>query len=305
MDIHDDPRLSRLLGRAAELQEQAAAQTDDPPEAPADEPNSLAELKAAAAEAGIDERFVALAALELAASPVSPRVPTAAERRRAVRWLGAREPALTLAHRLHGPIDRVLAALGATLQAPRYGLRITDSTSDPRRGGTMLLGVPEFTTSVTSTGGLNLFAYYLRGVFDIEQIRLTLASRGDDHDVNLAVDLAQAWPSMSAWGLGLSAVAGALGGLLAWTLAAKLAVSQLLALPGAAAVAALLTWCGLLLMRRWYASATAQVHAQLRELLRDVDGALRSQAVFGVLPPTHPAPRVAAEADVTPVLVDS
>lgn len=46
--------------------------------------------------------------------------------------------------------------------------------------------------------------------------------------------------------------------------------------------------------------------AQQREVLRDVDGALRSQAVFGVLPPSAPAAPTqgTADANIVPVIVD-
>lgn len=286
----DQQQLARLLDRAAQLQEQAtqrgAGGGDVPPEEGA---YGLAEIQAAAAEAGIDERFVALAALDLAAAGTAPgRALTQVERRQAVRWLGAREPALAHVHRFRAPIDRLMAAIGAVVQAPKYGLRIADSTAAPRRGGTTLLAVPDYAN--VSTGGVNLFAYHLRGVFSIEHVRLTIEPRGEhDHDVQLAVDLEQAWPGMRRWGLGFAATFGALAALIAWAIAGKLAAPLLAAPLLAAATAAAVTWIGARLLRVWYRHAVASVQQQLRELLLDVDGALRSQSVFGVLPPSAPA----------------
>jgi len=46
---------------------------------------------------------------------------TAAQRRRAARWLGAREPALVHVQRFRAPIDRPLAALGATVHGAGGG----------------------------------------------------------------------------------------------------------------------------------------------------------------------------------------
>lgn len=298
-------QVARLLGRAAELQEQAARGVEDGA-GPAGT-YQLAEIQAAAAEVGIDAQFVALAALELAATDTSISTAlTAGQRHSAARWLGAREPVLGHEQRFAGPIEPLLAAIGVTVQAPQYGLRIADSTPELKRGGTMVLAVPEF--GVTVTGGVNMFAYYLRGVFDIEHLRLTIAPRGaGEHEVGVAVDVAQAWPATVLWARGIAAVFVGLGAAIGWGVAAVLAVGLVGTLGLAAVLAIAAGWLGLRVNRWWYAYAVRNAQQQLRGLLRDVDGALRSQAVFGVLPPRAASTGAAHAADaatVVPVIVD-
>ncbi len=298
-------QVARLLGRAAELQEQAARGSEEGA-APAGT-YQLAEIQAAAAEVGIDAQFVALAALELAATdPGGSPALTAVQRHSAARWLGAREPGIRHEQRFTGPIEPLLAAIGVTVQAPQYGLRVADSTPELRRGGTMLLAVPEF--GVTVTGGVNMFAYYLRGVFDIEHLRLTITPRGaGEHEVAVAVDVAPAWPATVLWARAIAAVFVGLGAAIGWGAAAALAVGMVGTLGLVVVLGAAAGWLGLRVNRWWYAYAVRNAQQQLRELLRDVDGALRSQAVFGVLPPSA-APTGAAHAGdaatAVPVIVD-
>ena len=304
-----EQQVARLLGRAAELQEQAAKQGEEDGGEGAEAPAGtyrLAEIQAAAAEAGIDAQFVALAALELAAADSGGSTAlTPVQRHSAARWLGAREPGLRHEQRFAVAIDPLLAAIGVTVQAPHYGLRIAESTPDMRRGGTMLLAVPE--VAVTTSGGLNMFAYYLRGVFDIEHLRMTITPRGaGEQEVSVAVDLAQAWPGTVVWARTIAAIFVGLGAAVGWGIAAGLALGMVSTLMIAAVLGVAAGRFGLHVNRWWYAHAVRKAQQQLREVLRDVDGALRSQAVFGVLPPSAPAAPTqgAADANIVPVIVD-
>lgn len=281
-------QVARLLERAAALQEQAARRGDEVDGAEAADTYPLAEIQAAADEAGIDPHFVALAALELVTPDTNPPALTSAQRRSAARWLGAREPAVRHGQRFTGPIEPLLAALGATVQSPRYDLRIAEATAEVRRGGTMLLAIPDFQV-VVGAAGINMFAYYLRGVFDIEHLRLSITPAGaNEHEVVVAVELGQAWPGMGRWGRILTACAAGLAAAIAWGIAgaAGLGVAGTLAI--AAPALAITAWLCLRLLHWWYAYSVRQVQQQLQALLREVDGALRGQAIFGVLPASAP-----------------
>lgn len=188
--------------------------------------------------------------------------PTSAQRRSATRWLGALEPAVCDQQRFVGAIEPLLAALGATVQAPRYGLRIAEATEDVRRGGTMLLAIPDFRSAVAPSG-INMFAYYLRGVFDIEHLRLSIAPSGAaEQEVVVTVALAQAWPSMSRWGRILTACAAGVGAAISWGLASAAAVGgpamlvmlvMLVMLASMAIVGVVTVWLNLRLLHCWYA----------------------------------------------------
>ncbi len=299
-------QVTRLLERAAALQEQAARRRDEADGGDADT-YPLAQIQAAADEAGIDAQFVALAALELVTPDTHTAALTPVQRRSAARWLGAHEPAMSDQRRFTGPIDPLLAALGATVQAPRYDLRIAEATADVRRGGTMLLAVPDFRSTV-SPSGINMFAYYLRGVFEIEHLRLSIAPlAAAEHEVVVAVDLARAWPSMSRWGRIVIACSAAVAAAIAWGLASAATVGTAGTLAMTVAVGAATAWLGLRLLHWWYAHSVRQVQQQLQGLLLEVDGALRGQTVFGVLPPAaspQPATAVMSEAVIADVSGD-
>ena len=272
-------QVTRLLERAAALQEQAARRSEEVDGA--DPTYPLAEIQAAADEAGIDAQFVALAALELVTPDTNTTALTSAQRRSAARWLGAHAPAVRHVQRFVGAIEPLLAALGVTVQGPRYGLRIAETTADVRRGGTMLLAVPDFRLMVGASG-INMFAYYLRGVFAIEHLRLSIAQNGPaEHEVVVAVDLTQAWTGMSRWGRVVTACAVVLATAIGWGLAGAAAVGTSGVLAIAAAVGAATAWLSLRLLHWWYAYSVRQVQQQLQELLREIDGALRGRAVFG------------------------
>lgn len=288
--VHEQ-QLARLLGRAAELQEQAGRREEAcaaGEDAQLAGSHRLTDIKAAAAEAGIDEQFVTLAALELAAAgPTETTALTPVQRRRAARWLGAREPGLAQVARVHAPFERLMAAIGSTVQMPQYGLRLADSNPDLTRGGTMLLKMPQ---SVIGASGVVLqFVYYLRGALEVDSLRLTIEPRGEqEHELGVAVGLEQAWTPTYAWSLRLAVVFGGFGAWIMWASAGSLAAPLAVALPLTAAAAALAAWFGTLVMRWTYAHYVSKARLELRKLLDDIDGAVRSQVVFGVLPPNPP-----------------
>jgi hypothetical protein len=289
--VHEQ-QLVRLLGRAAQLQEEAGKRELTGATGEDAQPAGsyrLSDIKAAAAEAGIDERFVALAALELAAAgPQATTALTPLQRRQAARWLGAREPGLAQAQRVQAPFERLMAAIGSTLQMPAYGLRLTDTTPDLTRGGTLLLKLPE---EFIAAGAVVKFAYYLRGTLGIDNLRLTIEPRGDhDHELGVAIDLEPSWQSSLAWSRRLAAVFGGIAAWIAWAIASSLAAPLAATVLLVALLGALGAWCGLLIMRWTYASRVAMARQQLRALLGDIDGAVRSLATFGVLPPRPPTP---------------
>ena len=302
--VHEQ-QLVRLLGRAAQLQEEAGKRDVSGAAGEDAQPGGsyrLSDIKAAAAEAGINEQFVALAALELAAA--GPQATTALmplQRHRAARWLGAREPGLAQAQRVQAPFERLMAAIGSTVQMPGYNLRLADTTPDLTRGGTMLLRLPE---EFIAAGAVVKFAYYLRGTLAVDSLRLTIEPRGPhDHELGVAIDLEQSWQSSLAWSRRLALVFGGLGAWIAWAIAGSIAAPLVAAVPLVAVLGALGAWFGMLVMRWTYASRVAMARQQLRALLADIDGAVRSLATFGVLPPRPPTP--SAGTDDTQVLLST
>ena len=290
--VHEQ-QISRLLGRAAQLQEEAGRRDAGEHAQPAGG-HHLSDIKAAAAEAGIDEQFVTLAALELAAAgPHTTTTITPLQRRRAARWLGARESGLSQVQRIQAPFERLMAAIGWAVQMPSYGLRLADTTPDLTRGGTMLLRLSE---DIVAANAIVKFVYYLRGTLDIDTLRLTIEPRGEhEHEIGVAVDLEQAWPGSYAWSRRLAVAFGALGAWITWAAAGPLVLPLVAAVPLAAIVGALGAWFGMLVMRWTYAHYLDKARQQLRALLRDIDGAARSLATFGRLPPRPPTPSVAAD----------
>jgi predicted Ser/Thr protein kinase len=296
--------------RAAELQAEAAAQLEQrlretrdtralaaanplaAPGAPPTDSYKLADVQAAAAEAGISARYVALALAEQRAPDMAPRAgaPLAPWKERlATRVLGTSQRTLSVTRRLKASPKAVLQALGNAWTGTPWQLTLEDTLGGhPLDGGTLVFVLPDMNWS----GAPYRWTWTRYGAY-VSQLRVTLhaAERGAC-DVTMSVDLRDGL-SVNLGAIGVVAAGLALAGGL---VAAGVAKSALLlgdlaiggALLGGGSLSALVSTVGLGALYRWELRAAEK---ELQAALAAIESGLRLAQVFGDAPRMGALPR--------------
>jgi hypothetical protein len=173
----------RRLEARRDLLARGAAPADAPngADAPADGAYRLADVAAAAGEAGISRQFVALALAEL---PRGARVPAAAgggvdgvSERQATAFLGTAERSLGVSFVVPAPPARALRALGVVLQQSPYELRLRETIgAHPLDGGVIVF---ELTGPIVGAGGataaaVNFYWMATHQQLEARQLQVTL-----------------------------------------------------------------------------------------------------------------------------------
>ena len=243
----------------------------------------LRDVEVAAVEAGISQRFVALAISELP----NENLPAIAEGRDGARetvgtaLLGEMNHSLSVSRVIRAPAREVLKAVGRTFQGPQFRMTLADQLGPhPLDGGIMVFKLPPIDWSGQTPYPFNWLAY---GAFG-KTVRATLRVLEHDRsacEVSLFVDLrpgirANVW-TYSGLTLGASATSAAVGGIVG---------AQAMALAGAmiALPAAVTLLAGgslaVLASRASYRWCMRKATAELEELLAATDGNLRTRNIF-------------------------
>lgn len=300
--------------RAAELQAEAASRLEarirrdetralrpvgsadtEADEAPAVSVSSdafrLRDVEAAAVEAGISQRYVALALDELRAAPAGTALaePLSPWRDRvATRLLGTAQRTLSVSRIIRAAPSDVLPAMGRTFQSSPWLLHLRDTLGGhPLDGGVLVFALPDMVS------GDYKWTWTRYGVY-VPEVRVSLASvPGDSRatEVTMSIDLRR---GLTANLLGYGAVASALGsgGGLVGAVVAKKALAMVgAALIGPAATGALLAGLAAVAMAgplyRWEMRKAAE---ELNAALAGIELGMRAFNLFGTLG-DRPAPR--------------
>lgn len=302
--------------RAAQLQAEAAARleretrrhkmlrggSEDGAAAPSDDGDAasppltsayrLQDVEAAAVEAGISQRFVALALSELPSNVPATAPDADSLKERAGRALfGQLQHSMSVSRVLRAPARDVLKAIGRTFQGHTFRLQLRDQIGPhPLDGGILAFKVPDMDMS----GQLGYAWTYLRYGFYATELRSTI--RRLDHDpgaceVTVMTDLRPGIGTNVGLYGGIAAtftgVGGAVGGVLGVkALALGAVLAGLPALVSAVAAGAV----GLGLARWSYRYGLKKARAELEELLRALDVSFRSASIFEEDPPQLPPP---------------
>ena len=283
---------SRALGGESMPSASVAGEAGGPPTST----YRVQDVEAAAIEAGISQRFVALALSEL---PADAAVALAAaedglRERVGQRVLGEVHRSLSVSRVIHAPAREVLQGIGRAFQGPLYNLMLREQIGPhPLDGGIMVFKLPE----PSQMGATSAPTFWLRGGLGARELRVTL--RVLDHErgaveVTVVADLR---PGLNAniWGyagmsFGASAFATSIGTLIA---VKQLALAGAM-LAGPMAVTALAAGAvALACARGLYRWEHRRAAHELEELLRAIDGTLRSRSIFdedppALLPPLRP-----------------
>lgn len=299
--ILPEEQAAAVWRRAAQLQAEAAQRLEERSRrqltVPAGEgahPEGfrLADVEAAAVEAGIAPEFVKLALAEQEAGGVQL---SGWSDRAATRLLGVSQRTLEVARTIAAPPAVVFEAMQRVLPAQPYGLALAASLGDdPLNGGVLVFGVPPYNWTTGSGPFVTAMTYV-----DIKQLRVMLRpipGESPATEVVVAADLRRGVRTNGWIGGGLSGVAGAGGGLVGVAVGLKgLALAgALVALPalagvvlaggvGALGYGALYRWC--------LRGATEQVEGMLQAL----EAHVRTRGAFS---PPQGAPAAPGSAGV-------
>ena len=244
------------------------------------------DVEAAAAEAGISQRYVALAMAELQAATnatmmVQP-VPLWKDRL-TTRLFGTEQRSLSVSRVYRHPPRVVLQALGRTLQAPPWSLALRDTLGGhPLDGGVLVFDIPAM------IDGHYKWTYTRYGTF-VPDMRVMLAAVPGDAkacEVTIQLDLRKGVNANLVGATGFLATGGFVGGI-----AGLAAGKALLALVGAALLgpgiggAAVLGVGSLVFFGPGYRYALRKCTAELQAGLAAIDTAIRSVDIFGESPP--------------------
>ncbi len=242
----------------------------------------LRDIEAAAVEAGISQRYVALALDELRASPDRvQRAQTIApwKERLSTRLFGTNTHVLSVSRIFQSPPRAVLQALGRALQMPPWLLSLRDTLGGhPLDGGVLVFDLPAM-TDYNYRWTMTRYGVY------VPQLRLSLAAVPGNPkacEVTMQVDLrAGLTANLAGWAFASGGL-GAGGGLMGVVVGKKVLLLAGAALGGPIFAGALMGGVAALAIAgpvyRW---GLRKCEAELEAALGAVDAAMRSFDIFG------------------------
>ncbi len=296
--------------RAAQLQAEAAhrmernarLQSNNGANAGVSEPGSfrVAEVEAAAVEAGISRQYVALALAERRAGDRNANAVVLSESQDAqfTALLGTKDRAVSVSRVIPASPKVTLAAIGAVFTADPYRLNVRDTVNGhPIDGGILRFTAPRFTTAAWITGATSKsnLLYRLEQI-ELFDLNVTLQPRGTPQhpacEVIITGDLRSGLERnlrADKWIVGTSTVIAGAGGTAA--LIGTMGSLALAALPGvglaAMAGSAALVWY------RWlFRQALAKAVIELEGLLESIEKYLSRKELFGDLDERGNVPRL-------------
>jgi predicted Ser/Thr protein kinase len=255
----------------------------------------LRDIEAAAVEAGISQRYVALALDELRAKPAGVSLaPTVSARRDrfATRVFGTSQRTISVTRRYQLPTRTVLQALGRTWQGFPWALTLRETLGGhPLDGGVLVFDLP----GMSSANSDYKWSWTRYGVYS-PQVRVTLAPvPGDSRscEVTMTVDLRPGiTPNLIAVGV-ISSGGMSVGGVIGLAVAKKALALVGAAIFGPAAAAGVLVGAAVLAfsgpLYRW---EVRKAEEEMSAALAAIDVGLRALDIFGETPPAPPARRI-------------
>ncbi|MGH7718395.1 MAG: protein kinase domain-containing protein, partial [Gemmatimonadaceae bacterium] len=315
-EVISEEEAAAIWRRAAQLQAEASRRLERRLARPAErlrtdstgEGYRLAEVAAAAAEAGINSEFVALAVAERPAETGGSRAGdlTPFQERVARRLLKARERSISASRVIAAAPSEVLGCIGSVFQGYPYDLRLRETVGGhPLDGGVMLFDVPP-RDAMGATGPSMNFKHYM-GALEQRQLRVTLHPLSGERaacEVTVYGDLRSTVRRHARWAVPATALGAGGGGAAGYALGASaLALGAgLAALP--AVIGAAATGAGTaLLYGAAYRIGVRRALRQLEKLLADLDANAKGRSLFGVTAPARRPPAVPRGDDSVPIIV--
>jgi len=253
------------------------------------------QVTAAAEEAGISRRYVAMALAEMherrPADDLTPAPKVSSRSRRL--FLGTDQRSLSVSAIIAASPARTLRALGTALQQQPYDLRVGEIIgAHPLDGGVLVLDLPGPIVRVSQPR--RLVNFYWMGThqqLEARQIQLTLrglagGGQSDRCEVTMTCDLRAGARTNVAAAKWMAGVFGSLGGLAAGAVFTKAVVVTAGLVLGPAVLAGGVIAGATLAWYRWlYPRTLEKARQEMLGALEAVARAVRSEELFGVLPP--------------------
>jgi len=281
VDMHNDPT--------------ASDQRDGTITPPQTDAYRFRDVEAAAVEAGISQRYVALALDELRASPnalqLAQPIPQWKETL-ATRLFGTTQRTLSVTRRYAASPRAVLQVLGRSLQGAPWSLSLRDTLGGhPLDGGVLVFDLPGM------VDGNYKWTWTRYGLY-VPELRVSLSAAPGSAkacEVTIHVDLRKGlMPNIAGYGM-LASGGGAFGGLIGGLIGKKALLLAGAAIGGPALAGAVLTAVALLAtagpLYRWEIRKT---EAELQAALAAIDVAMRSIDIFGDAPSPTPKRSIGA-----------
>ena len=270
--------------------------------APATSTYRLQDVESAAVEAGISQRFVALALSELPkdADALSAAVEEGTARERVGRaMLGRVQRSISVSRIIRSPAREVLKSIGRTFQGVPYRMTLHDQIgAHPLDGGVLVFKVSDMDAS----GQISYPFTWLRYGLGVTEVRATLRRLDNDFGATEVTLVADCRPGIGAnvWGyagMSFGATAGtSIGfGLLAAKLMALTGIMVALPISTIAVATGALAVSG---SRAFYRAEGRWATTELENLLRAIDATLRSRSIFDEDPPVLPPPPRSGGGDI-------
>jgi serine/threonine protein kinase len=283
---------SRLETRIRTNDTRALAAANDGTTSANDAPTdafSLKDVEAAAVEAGISQRYVALAVDELRSKPVGQMAAgelSPFAERLSTRVFGTAQRTISVSRIFRSPPRSVLPALGRSLQAAPWLLSLKETLGGhPLDGGVLVFGIADM------VGGNYKWTWTRYGIY-VPEIRVTLgAVPGDSRacEVTMTVDLRKGLKP-NLWGYGIIAGTFGAGGAAIGAAVGKVAMALAgAALGGPALAGAVVVGVGVMAsagpLYRWEIRKAIK---EMEDALTAIDASMRAFDIFGEAPPPPP-----------------
>ncbi|HYW33038.1 MAG TPA: serine/threonine-protein kinase [Gemmatimonas sp.] len=271
----------------------------------------VADVAAAAEEAGISRQYVALALAELPRGTVPSDADSGIDERQASLLLGTTERSLSVSQVVRASPARTLRAIGVVLQQAPYELQLRETVgAHPLDGGVIVFA---FTGTVvgfmgssggTSAGSVNTYWMQTQQALEARQLHVTLrAVPGDPArtDVTMTCDMRPGVRGNVRMSQGLAGTFGSLTGFFTGAVLAKgAAVALSTAVLGPAVAVGLATVGASLAAYRWaYPGIMVKARREILGALEAVAAAVQSEDVFGTLPGPGRRQRLSEDDDGT------
>ena len=254
----------------------------------------VADVAAAAEEAGISRQYVAMALAELPRG-ATPAAALGISEREATLFLGTEARSLSVTHVVPASPARTLRALGVVLQQSPYELQLRETVGPhPLDGGVIVFALTGPIIGVMnaqggSTTSINTYWMQTQQALEARQLHVTLRAvpgKSNQTEVTVTCDLrpgVRRNVRVSQW---LAGAIGGGGGFFTGAILAKGAAVALSAtvLGPAAAIGLTAMGASLYVYRRAYPGMVEKARTEILGALEAVTAAVQSEEVFGTLP---------------------
>lgn len=289
-----------LLRSGSAASRSAASDSGDAGRSPVESPSSgyrLADVAVAAEEAGISRQYVAMALAELPRGtlPTTAAAALGVSEREATAFLGTDVRSVGVTVEIAASPGRTLRALGVVLQQAPYELQLRSTVGvHPLDGGVIVFDLPGPIVGTSApAAAINFYWMATRQQLEARQVQVTLRvvpGRAPGMVEHTAVTMtADLRPGVRRNVRVSQAMAAAIGGGGGFFTGAALAGGALAAVSAPIIGAAVGVGAGIAAIclygyRRFYPTVVEKAEAEMRRALEAIDGALKSESVFGTLP---------------------